>query len=61
LRLIARGDGGAAAYLAPVLFVAANVVVGAIAVGTVWLLLRGQLVKRLVAVPAQALDVSKPI
>jgi tellurite resistance protein len=61
LRLIARGDAGAVAYLAPVLFVAANVVVGAIALGTVWLLLRGQLVKRLAAVPAQALDVSKPI
>jgi tellurite resistance protein len=61
LRLIARGDAGAVAYLAPVLFVAANLVVGAIAVGTVWLLLRGQLVKWLAGVPAQALDVSKPI
>jgi tellurite resistance protein len=41
LRLIERGDTGPALLLAPVLFVTANIVVGAIGIGSVWLAIRG--------------------
>jgi len=43
LRMMARGDSGPAAALAPVLFIFANLVVGLVALGTVWLLIRGRL------------------
>ena len=43
LRLIQYGDRGAISELAPVLFVAANLVVGWIAVASLWLILRGRL------------------
>jgi tellurite resistance protein len=43
LRLIDRGETGPVAQLAPVLFVAANLLVGLIAIGTLWLLVRGRL------------------
>jgi tellurite resistance protein len=43
LRMIARGDTGPAAQLAPFLFIFANLVVGLIALGTLWLLIRGRL------------------
>lgn len=43
LRLIARGDAGPAADLAPYLFVFANLAVGLIALGTVWLMARRRL------------------
>lgn len=43
LRLAARGDQGPAAELAPYLFVFANLVVGLIALGTLWLLAKGRL------------------
>lgn len=43
LRLVARGDMGPAADLAPYLFVFANLVVGLVALGTVWLIARGRL------------------
>lgn len=43
LRMMARGDSGPAAVLAPFLFIFANLVVGLVAVGTVWLLIRGRL------------------
>jgi tellurite resistance protein len=43
LRLIDRGDTGPIALLAPVLFVVANLLVGLIAIGTLWLLVRGRL------------------
>jgi tellurite resistance protein len=46
LRLIERGDTGPIAVLAPYLFVAANLVVGAIALGTVRLIVRGRLLPR---------------
>lgn len=49
IRLLSQGDHGAVAVLAPVLFLFANVVVGAVALGTVWRLAQG----RLLAVPAQ--------
>lgn len=38
LRLIDRGDTGPIATLAPMLFIAASLVVGAAAVGSIWLL-----------------------
>ncbi len=43
LRLAARGDQGPAAVLAPYLFVFANLVVGLVAAGSVWLMARGRL------------------
>lgn len=43
LRLMARGDQGPAADLAPYLFIFANLVVGLVALGTLWLLARGRL------------------
>ncbi|MGO4567917.1 dicarboxylate transporter/tellurite-resistance protein TehA [Rhizobium sp. 2YAF20] len=43
LRLIDRGDTGPIATLAPILFIAANLVVGAVAVGTIWLLASGRM------------------
>jgi len=43
LRMVARGDSGPAQALAPFLFIFANLVVGLVAVGTVWLLIRGRL------------------
>jgi tellurite resistance protein len=44
LRMAARGDTGVVLTLAPILFVLANIVVGLIAVGTVYLLVRRKLV-----------------
>jgi tellurite resistance protein len=49
LRMVERGDGGAIALLAPVLFVGANLVVGLIAVGTVRLALQRRLLPAPVA------------
>ena len=46
LRLLQHGDSGAVATLAPVLFVAANVIVAGAASATVWLVYRGQLLPR---------------
>jgi tellurite resistance protein len=43
LRLVQFGDHGAMLQLAPVLFVAANIVVGLIAIASVWLIVRGKL------------------
>ena len=43
IRLVLRGDTGPAALLAPTLFVFANLVVGLVALGSLWLLVRGQL------------------
>ncbi|MDE1995435.1 MAG: dicarboxylate transporter/tellurite-resistance protein TehA [Rhizobiaceae bacterium] len=43
LRLIERGDTGPVAQLAPILFAAANIVVGLIALGTIWLIATGKL------------------
>ena len=43
IRLAARGDVGPAADLAPYLFIFANLVVGLIAIGTLWLMARGRL------------------
>lgn len=40
LRLVARGDTGPAAILAPPLFLLANLVVGLVSLGTLWLLVR---------------------
>lgn len=50
LKMMARGEVGAVADLAPVLFVLVNVVMAAIAIGTIVLLLRGRLIP---AAPAQ--------
>jgi len=43
LRLVERGDRGAIALLAPLLFVAANIVIAVLTVGTVWLAAQGRL------------------
>jgi tellurite resistance protein len=43
LRMIAHGDTGPATQLAPVLFIAANLTIGLIALGTIRLLLQGRL------------------
>ncbi|MDE5443188.1 dicarboxylate transporter/tellurite-resistance protein TehA [Bradyrhizobium sp. CSA207] len=43
LRLIQFGDRGAMSELAPVLFVASNLVVGLIAIASLWLIVRGKL------------------
>jgi tellurite resistance protein len=43
LRMVAHGDAGAMAILAPVLFIGANLVVGIFALATIWLILRGRL------------------
>ncbi|HEV7714206.1 MAG TPA: dicarboxylate transporter/tellurite-resistance protein TehA, partial [Steroidobacteraceae bacterium] len=54
LKLIQRGDSGAVAHLAPYIFVAVNVAVGLIILGTLWLAARGRLlgVARQVPPPA---------
>lgn len=46
LRMIAHGQTGPAAEIAPVLFAGANIVVGLIALGTVRLLLQGRLLPK---------------
>ncbi|TCL73679.1 dicarboxylate transporter/tellurite-resistance protein TehA [Rhizobium sp. BK251] len=56
LRMIERGEGGAVALIAPVLFIAANVVVLLIAAGTLWLVVRGRLPLSYVAFPAEPTD-----
>jgi len=48
MRMVERGDTGPALWLAPALFVAANLIIGTLAVKTLGLLLRGKLL------PAQA-------
>ncbi|RDI97504.1 dicarboxylate transporter/tellurite-resistance protein TehA [Dyella solisilvae] len=57
LRMIQRGETGPAALLAPWLFVLANVVIGAVAAGTIYLLLRGRLIP---ATPAATSPSSTP-
>lgn len=52
MRMVERGASGPVAWLAPGLFVAANVVIGTLAVKTLTLLLRGRLLP--VAAPAGA-------
>jgi tellurite resistance protein len=59
LRLLDRGDSGAVEAIAPVVFVAANVVVGLVAVSTVILAARGRLFAKTVAYPAVATEPSK--
>jgi tellurite resistance protein len=46
LRLVAHGDKGPVAVLAPWLFGGANITVGLIAIGTLYLLLRGRLLPK---------------
>lgn len=43
IQLLSQGDHGAVTLLAPFLFLFANVVVGAAAIGTVWRLIQGRL------------------
>ena len=50
-RMADRGLPGAAAYLAPVLFVVANAVIGSIAIGSIVQLARGKLLPPLVRAP----------
>jgi tellurite resistance protein len=60
LRMIERGDSGAVAVLAPFIFVAANVVVGLVAIGTIVLLFQWRLVAKSVAFPAGAASPPQP-
>jgi tellurite resistance protein len=60
LRMIERGDAGAVATLAPLIFVAANVVVGLVAIGTIVLAFRWRLVTKSVVFPAAAASASAP-
>jgi tellurite resistance protein len=51
LRMVAHGDTGAPAVLAPYLFVGANIAVGLIAIGTLRLILQGKLLPPAAATP----------
>jgi tellurite resistance protein len=46
LRMVARGDSGPAAMLALPLFLAANLVIAILAIGTLWLWLQGRLLPK---------------
>ena len=59
LRMLQRGDTGAVAELAPYIFVAANVLIGLIAVGTVVLAVQGRLLPKPVVRPAAPSDQSR--
>ncbi|MCB8882082.1 dicarboxylate transporter/tellurite-resistance protein TehA [Acidisoma cellulosilytica] len=54
LRMIAHGQTGPATQIAPVLFIAANVVIGLIALATIRLLLQGRLLPAAAPAPALA-------
>jgi tellurite resistance protein len=54
LRMAMRGEVGAVVKLAPFLFIFANLVVGLIAAGTIYLLIRGKLVPATPLIPAPA-------
>ena len=60
LRLIDRGDTGPIATLASILFIAANLVVGAVAVGTIWLLVSGGMPIAWAILSPQATETAKP-
>ena len=55
LRMIAHGETGPATQIAPILFIAANLVIGLIALGTIRLLLQGRLLPQ----PAPQADVRR--
>jgi tellurite resistance protein len=52
LRLVERGETGPIALAAPYVFAAVNLAIGAIALGTLWLLLRGRLLPPPLVPPA---------
>ena len=52
LRLMQHGDGGAVATLAPLLFFTANLVVISVAIATLWLALRNELLPKPVVQPS---------
>lgn len=54
LRMIAHGQGGPAADIAPVLFIGANIAIGLIALGTLRLLVQGRLLPAPAPAPAPA-------
>jgi tellurite resistance protein len=58
LRMMARGDAGPAATLAPLLFVTANVVVALLSAHSVFLLLRGRLLPASSSLPERAAPAS---
>jgi tellurite resistance protein len=61
MRLIAHGDTGAIATLAPYLFIGANLAVGLIALGTLRLIFKGKLLPQApVVAPAAAPAVAVP-
>lgn len=45
--MVERGETGPALVLAPLLFVLANAAIAALAIGTLWLAVRGRLLPRL--------------
>ncbi|HZR35367.1 MAG TPA: dicarboxylate transporter/tellurite-resistance protein TehA [Nevskia sp.] len=59
MRMAERGDTGPAAWLAPALFVAANLIIGALAWKTLGLLLQGKLLPPQAAAPASAAAVAE--
>jgi len=62
LRMVAHGDTGAMATLAPYLFVGANVVVGLIAIGTLRLIMQGRLLPQAsAAAPPVAAPLANPL
>ena len=60
LRMVARGDTGAMATLAPYLFIGANLVVGLIAIGTLRLIVQGRLLPQAPVVPTAAAAAAAP-
>ncbi len=53
IRLVAKGDTGAIATLAPVLFAGANLLVAIVAIGTIALIFKRKLVEKVIVVPAE--------
>src|SRR5580698_657918 len=60
LRLVAHGDTGAMATLAPYLFFGANLAVGLIAIGTLRLIIQGRLLPQAPVVPVAAAAAAAP-
>ena len=54
MRMIERGSGGAIEWLTPALFVAANLIIGALAMKTLMLLLQGKLLPAAIAPVAES-------
>jgi tellurite resistance protein len=53
VRMVLRGDSGPAATLAPIVFVAVNLIIAALMLHTLWLLFSGQILPATPAAPAR--------